>query len=138
MAVAAVVLAAPFLLAQAAKPDAKESGCRRAHPRAHRGAVEENGADKPAAYKVTIPNTTVSYGMAPIPAGEFTMGPAAADAKADERPPHKVKLDAFWMQTHEITWDAYLMFMFADQARERDHPTPWSMRSAGRPLRISR
>ncbi len=26
------------------------------------------------------------------------------------------------MQTHEVTWDAYLMFMFADQARERDHP----------------
>ena len=33
-----------------------------------------------------------------------------------------MKLDAFWMQTHEVTWDAYLMFMFVDQARERDHP----------------
>jgi formylglycine-generating enzyme required for sulfatase activity len=50
------------------------------------------------------------------------MGSAAADAKADERPAHKVKLDAFWMQTHEITWDSYLMFMFTDQARERDTP----------------
>ena len=26
------------------------------------------------------------------------------------------------MQTHEVTWDAYLMFMFADQAKEREHP----------------
>ena len=26
------------------------------------------------------------------------------------------------MQTHEVTWDSYLMFMFADQAKETDHP----------------
>jgi formylglycine-generating enzyme required for sulfatase activity len=35
-----------------------------------------------------------------------------------------VRLDAFWMQTHEVTWDAYLLFMFADQAKELDHPDP--------------
>ena len=60
--------------------------------------------------------------MAPVPAGEFLMGSAGADGKADEQPQHKVQLDAFWMQTHEVTWDAYLMFMFADQAKEREHP----------------
>jgi formylglycine-generating enzyme required for sulfatase activity len=75
---------------------------------------------KAAAYKVTIPNTAVSYGMAPVPAGEFQMGSGASGAKPDEQPPHKVRLDAFWMQTHEVTWDAYLMFMFADQAKERE------------------
>jgi formylglycine-generating enzyme required for sulfatase activity len=74
------------------------------------------------AYKVTIPNTTVTYAMAPIPAGEFMMGSAASGARADERPPHRVRLDAFWMQAQETTWDAYLLFMFVDQARERDHP----------------
>ena len=78
----------------------------------------------PAAYRVTIPNTTVAYGMAPVPAGEFLMGSAATGAKPDERPPHKVRLEAFWMQTHEVTWDAYLLFMFADQAREIEHPDP--------------
>ncbi len=72
-----------------------------------------------AAYKVTIPNTTVTYGMAPVPAGEFLMGSAGP---GDEQPQHKVRLDAFWMQTHEVTWDSYLMFMFADQAKETDHP----------------
>ena len=56
--------------------------------------------------------------MAPIPAGEFLMGSAGPGAKPDEQPQHKVRLDAFWMQTHEVTWDAYLMFMFADQAKE--------------------
>ena len=91
-----------------------------------RARIEER-AKKTAAnagkpYKVTIPNTTVTYEMAPIPAGEFLMGSAAPDAKPDEQPQHKVRLDAFWMQTHEVTWDAFLMFMFADQAKELDHP----------------
>jgi formylglycine-generating enzyme required for sulfatase activity len=112
----------------------------------------------PAAYKVTIPNTTFSYGMAPVPAGEFLMGsanqasgtergaevPASGASrgsggsapetsgtskgaifpriKPDEQPQHKVRVDAFWMQTHEVTWDSYLMFMFADQAMERKNP----------------
>jgi formylglycine-generating enzyme required for sulfatase activity len=62
--------------------------------------------------------------MAAIPAGEFTMGSAAGGAKGDEKPQHKVKLDAFWMQAHEVTWDAYLMFMFVDQANERGKPDP--------------
>ena len=67
---------------------------------------------KVAPYKVTIPNTTISYEMVPIPAGEFTMG------SPDFRPPHKVRLDAFWMQSHEVTWDEYRLFMFANQAGE--------------------
>jgi formylglycine-generating enzyme required for sulfatase activity len=123
MAVGAVTQAGPLLGSQAAKaPDPKEL----AAVEKIRARIEEqskkSATAKPAAYKVTIPNTTVSYGMAPIPAGEFTMGSDGPGAKPDEQPPHKVKLDAFWMQTHEVTWDPYLMFMFTDQARERDHP----------------
>ena len=119
----AIAQAAPLVSSQAAKaPDPKEL----AAVEKIRARIEEqskkSAASKPAAYKVTIPNTTVSYGMAPIPPGEFTMGSDTPGAKPDEQPPHRVKLDAFWMQTHEVTWDAYLMFMFADQAREREHP----------------
>jgi formylglycine-generating enzyme required for sulfatase activity len=66
-------------------------------------------SDTAAAYRVTIPNTTVSFEMAPIPAGEFTMG----------QPPHRVRVDAFWMQTREITWDEFHLFMFANQANEK-------------------
>ena len=69
---------------------------------------------KPQPYKVTIPNTTVSYSMVPIPAGEFTMG-------SDEKERHKVRVDAFWMQAHEVTWDEYLLFMFASQGGETTH-----------------
>jgi formylglycine-generating enzyme required for sulfatase activity len=123
MALAAIAQAAPILGSQAAKaPDPKElAAVQRIRARIEEQA-KRAAASTPAPYTVTIPNTTVSYGMAPVPAGEFTMGSSAPGAKPDEQPEHKVKLDAFWMQTHEVTWDAYLMFMFSDQARERDHP----------------
>ena len=109
---------------QGDKPDPKELAAVE-RIRAHILAQEKGtpGAASEA-YKVTIPNTTVGYGMAPIPAGEFLMGATGPGAKPDEGPPHTVRLDAFWMQTHEVTWDAYLMFMFADQAGEGDPPQP--------------
>ena len=84
--------------------------------------AKKTASAPPAAYHVTIPNTAVNYAMAPVPAGEFQMGLAGVGAKPDEQPPHTVRLGAFWMQTHEVTWDAYLLFMFADQAKELAHP----------------
>jgi formylglycine-generating enzyme required for sulfatase activity len=125
LAVAAVATAEAspfFIVRQAPAIDAAEM----AVVREIRARIEEQAKKNPsppsAAYKVTIPNTTVSYAMAPIPAGEFMMGSAAPGAKPDEKPQHKVKLDAFWMQAHEVTWDAYLMFMFVDQANETAKP----------------
>jgi formylglycine-generating enzyme required for sulfatase activity len=58
--------------------------------------------------------------MMAIPAGEFQMGSPATDPlhKKDEQPQHKVRLDAFWMQAHEVTWDEYRLFMFATQGGE--------------------
>lgn len=80
-------------------------------------------ASKAASYKITIPNTVVSYDMVPIPAGEFSMGSAAGDPKGkkDERPQHRVRVDAFWMQAHEVTWDEYRLFMFASQSGDIAH-----------------
>jgi hypothetical protein len=88
-ALLAVAQATPLLSSQAAKaPDPKEL----AAVEKIRARIEEHSkksaASTPAAYKVTIPNTTVTYGMAPIPAGEFTMGSDAPGAKPDEQPPH--------------------------------------------------
>ena len=68
---------------------------------------------EPSPYSVTIPSTTVSYSMVPIAAGQFMMG---SKEKPDEQPLHTVKLDGFWMQAHEVTWDEYRLFMFANQA----------------------
>ena len=74
-------------------------------------------------YQVRIPNTTVSYSMAAIPGGDFLMGSPASDPhrKNDEQPQHKVHVDAFWMQAHEVTWDEYRLFIFASQAGETAH-----------------
>ena len=61
--------------------------------------------------------------MVPVPAGEFAMGSPATDprAKKDEQPQHPVRVDAFWMQAHEVTWDEYRLFMFATQGGEIAH-----------------
>ena len=85
--------------------------------------LQKHPADKRSAYNITIPNTTVSYGLAAIPAGDFVMGSPDSDPqrKPDEQPQHKVHVDAFWMQTHEVTWDEYRLFMFANQAGETAH-----------------
>jgi sulfatase modifying factor 1 len=63
-------------------------------------------------YQQKITDTSLSFGMTPIPAGEFMMGSAQSDknAQKDEFPQHKVYVDAFWMGTHEIPWDIYLLF----------------------------
>src|SRR5690554_4879297 len=64
-------------------------------------------------YHQQIAGTSLSFGLAPIPKGEFIMGSSPRDnaAQPDEFPAHKVALDAFWMGTHEITWDIFEVFL---------------------------
>ena len=71
-------------------------------------------------YKLTIPGTTVDFEMVPIPGGEFTMGTPESEKgrKKDEGPPHKVKIEPFWMEKYEVTWDEYRLFMFANLSGE--------------------
>lgn len=101
----ASALAAGMLLAAAEEAN-ERANVRRIHDR----IAARQAPGKAIPYRVTIPNTTVGYDMVPIPAGEFTMGSAG---KKDEQPPHKVRLDAFWMQAREVTWDEYRLFIFA-------------------------
>lgn len=62
------------------------------------------------AYTQKIPGTPVSFDMTPIPAGTFLMG--SNDSKfPDQNPAHEVKVNAFWMGTHEVTWDAFELFL---------------------------
>jgi formylglycine-generating enzyme required for sulfatase activity len=77
-------------------------------------AHQASEGTKMAPYKVTIPGSTVGYEMVPIPAGEFRMG-------ANGNAGHSVRVSAFWMQSHEVTWDEYRLFMFANQAGEIAH-----------------
>ena len=56
----------------------------------------------------------VPEGMVLIPAGEFQMGSVDADADDDEKPVHTVSVDAFYMDTHEVTNAAYKAFVDAN------------------------
>jgi formylglycine-generating enzyme required for sulfatase activity len=73
-----------------------------------------------AAYTNTIPGSKVLYGMVPIPAGEFLMGtPEAEEGREEsESPQVRVKIDPFWMQTTEVTWDMFSLFMFPDEEKK--------------------
>ena len=75
MALVAMAETAPRVTRQAASAvDAKEM----AAVQRIRTLIEERGkktaSAQSAAYTVTIPNTTVTYGMARVAAGEFLMG----------------------------------------------------------------
>ena len=82
-------------------------------------AVANEKAMKP--YREQLSGADVSFGMVPIPAGEFLMGSPLDEKnrKADEGPQHKVKVDAFWMGTHEVTWDEYDVWSFSLDIQRR-------------------
>jgi len=52
-------------------------------------------------------------GMVWIPAGEFVMGSDNAYSKPDEKPPHKVKVDGFWMDITDVTNKQFKAFVDA-------------------------
>src|SRR3954470_15533866 len=66
-----------------------------------RARIEEHtrkaATSKPAPYSVTIPETTVSYSMVPVPGGEFRMGSAGPSAGPDEPPQHPGQGGAVWV-----------------------------------------
>ena len=70
-------------------------------------------------YTNSIPGTTVTFSLVPIPAGEFLMGSPATEKgrKPDEGPQHKVKISPFWMGRTEVTWNEYELFMYPDQEK---------------------
>ena len=53
--------------------------------------------------------------MVEIPAGEFMMGADGTQALEDERPSHRVWLDAFSIDLHEVTTAQYAAFLSADK-----------------------
>jgi formylglycine-generating enzyme required for sulfatase activity len=49
--------------------------------------------------------------MVRIPAGEFIMGASDEAAESDERPPHRVRLDAFYVDRYEVTNAQFCEFL---------------------------
>ncbi len=80
------------------------------------------------------PFDTAVSGMVLIPSGTFRMGSTTGDA--DERPVHTVTLDAFYMDTYEVTNAEYADFLNA-MGRHADAGHTWlNMDSGG--VRIER
>src|SRR5262249_51635275 len=52
-------------------------------------------------------------GMVLTPAGEFVMGTDAPATPRNERPAHRVKVDGFWMDDHEVTNAEFRRFVVA-------------------------
>ncbi len=61
-------------------------------------------------YTQDIPGTEVQFAMAAIPAGTYQRG--SESGNPDEYPVHDVSLDAFWIGTHEVTWDLFELFLY--------------------------
>ena len=60
-------------------------------------------------------------GMVLIPAGSFLMGSEDEDADDDEQPVHTVHLDAFYMDTHEVTNAQFKAFVDANPQWQKDN-----------------
>lgn len=60
-----------------------------------------------------IAPATRPVGMRWIPGGQFTMGSTTPDARPDERPLHKVKLDGFWIDETDVTNAQFRKFVEA-------------------------
>ncbi len=84
----------------------------------HPAPLKIDGAEASTAaemkpYTELIEHTGAKIEMVPIPGGTFVMGSPDNEAgrKASEGPQHQVQVDPFWMGKHEITWDAYEVWM---------------------------
>lgn len=94
------------------------------------------GQDEFERYTQELPGTTITFSMEAIPGGEFNMGSNTSSA-ADEKPVHRVKIDPFWMGTHEVTWDVYEAFVYKDFeiSQSKDGQIPAHVDAVTRPTK---
>lgn len=100
------------------------------------GLASANEMDSPDSLfqgqKLLIPYSSViqdGMSLMYVPAGEFTMGAATSDTQtnANERPPHTVYLNAFWIDQTEVTNAMYAKCVVAEACS-----APWSNKSQSR------
>jgi formylglycine-generating enzyme required for sulfatase activity len=72
------------------------------------------------------PSGDAPAGMRWIPAGEFTMGSDDARSQLNERPPHKVKVNGFWIDEHPVTNAEFRAFVEATgYVTTAERPVDW-------------
>ncbi|MFD2036256.1 formylglycine-generating enzyme family protein [Belliella marina] len=87
-------------------------------------------------YIQEIPHSNLGFGMNAIPGGDFIMGSPKNETghMEDESPERKVHIDAFWMGTHEVTWDLFEMFLDKDYEKAiSTKPLPDNVDGLSRP-----
>lgn len=106
-----LTLVAAVLLLPTAVPASETPGIVATRPA--EGRAVPNGDSWMVAYDETIPGTTITFRMVPIPGGELLMGSPASEAgrKDDEGPQRKFHVEPFWMAECEVTWEQYKTFM---------------------------
>lgn len=64
-------------------------------------------------YKATIPGTSVTFEMVPIPGGKFKLGsPESEEGRQEvEGPQIDVEVSPFWMSKFELTWAEYRQYL---------------------------
>ncbi|MBB3168035.1 bifunctional serine/threonine-protein kinase/formylglycine-generating enzyme family protein [Simiduia aestuariiviva] len=61
-----------------------------------------------------------------VPAGSFVMGDLTGSDESNEKPSHRVNINAFWMQEHEVTWAQYQLCIEANRCSAiRDGDNGW-------------
>ncbi len=81
---------------------------------------------QPAVPATPQPAGTPPAGMVWIPGGEFTMGSVDPLARPDERPIHRVRVDAFWMDATEVTNAQFREFVDATGYKTTaERPVDW-------------
>ena len=78
-------------------------------------SIENKSAGNSSVYKtldqIAFNGDTSNTGMVSIQGGEFMMGADNDQADKDEYPKHKVILDPFWIDQHEVTNDQFAKFI---------------------------
>jgi len=71
-------------------------------------------------YQETIESTGLTFEMVAVQGGVFKMGSPESEPgrQPDEEPLHEVRVDDFWLATHEVTWDLYERFMYREKTGE--------------------
>lgn len=105
----ALLIALTASTVSGAKGEPPASCCTPASPAAAVRAVAA-GLDDAAPPAAKLEHTE---GMVWIPGGEFTMGSTDPLARPDESPVHRVRVDPFWMDTHEVTNEQFARFVEA-------------------------
>jgi len=76
-------------------------------------ANAQTGSNDFSNYEQKLPGSSLQFKMVPIKSGHFMMGSPATekDRLPNEGPQRNISIDAFWMSAHEVTRDAFDIFL---------------------------